>query len=53
MPLDAVNLLNIGGNLVEIGQDYAGLIAVTGKADPGIGMDCLQAVLHGALLFVI
>ena len=53
MALDAVHFLHIRCNFMEIAEDHIGLIAVTGKAYPGIGVDGLQAVFHRALLFVV
>ena len=53
MALDAVYLLDIGSNFMEIGQDHVRLVAVTGEADPGIGVNRLEAVLHRALFFIV
>jgi len=53
MALDTVYLLDIGSNFMEIGQDHVGLVAVTGEADPGIGVNRLEAVLHRALFFIV
>ena len=46
--LDAVDVFHIGGNLMEMLQNGVGLVAVSGKADPGVGVDGPQAILQGA-----